>query len=45
MHPTFAFNAEPGFNSMRGDVMHFEMKGEKLTKEKVSTFKIGRAHV
>ena len=32
MHPTFAFNAEPGFNSMRGDVMHFEMKVKRLSK-------------
>ena len=34
MHPALASNAEFGFD-MRGYVMHFEMKGERLSKNNI----------
>ena len=33
MHLALAFNVELRFDSMGGDVMHFEMKGERLSKQ------------
>jgi len=38
VHPTFAFNAELGFDSIWGDFMHFEMKGERLSKHSRLSF-------